>query len=215
MNALPVLCNKSTGRQCDFLKELEYEIIAASTYSSHRDDNWHLGASAKLSLVRTVRHRHGRDELRVPQFCAVYGHGQRHWGVLHRQYAISAAARAAFTAARLSVLSMAALSSTSRRLPWRQCNCAYDKRPRFGPGAQDQRGCNRLHGCRLVVEEDYRHAGDGELKIGSSGRRQSIFVASEHSRHSRHRKLGASANEASAKSLCWQGDLPPGGSLRH
>src|SRR6516162_8239878 len=67
-------------------------------------------------------------------WCAQYGHGQRHWGVLHRQYAISAAARAAFTAARLSVLSMAALSSTSRRLPWRQCNCAYDKRPRFGPG---------------------------------------------------------------------------------
>jgi hypothetical protein len=60
---------------------------------------------------------------------------------------------------------------------------------------------DRLHGCRLVVEEDYRHADDGELKIGSSVRRQSIFVAPEQSRHGRHRKLGAFANEASAKSL--------------
>ena len=73
-------------------------LITAIT-SYHRDNNWHLGASAKLSVVRTVRHRHGRDELRVRQFRAMYGHGQRHWRVLHRQYAISAAARAAFAAA--------------------------------------------------------------------------------------------------------------------
>src|SRR5262245_58431450 len=82
----------------EFYQEERDEILLAGAcpYCWHRTHR--SGASAKLPLVCPVRHRDGRDELRLRQFRAVYGHGQRHWRVLRREYAIPVAGGAAFAA---------------------------------------------------------------------------------------------------------------------
>src|SRR5215469_7035363 len=112
--------------------------------------------------------------------------------------------------------------ATPLRWPCRHCSGADEKRPRLFRLVRaaiislkslsefpDQRGRDRLCGCRLVGEEVCRYAIDEQRKVVRPVTSESIFVAPVQARHGGHRNLGAAADETAAENVCWPREHSP------